>query len=96
MRAVPRKPYIQRSDGTAKGDWDVGIVIDAIKMSRSLDVVILISGDGDYVPAVEYLQYHGVQVEVAAFGETASLKLKETADDFIDISKNTKKFLIRN
>ena len=81
--------------GTKKGDWDVGLVIDAIKMTRSLDVVILISGDGDYIPAVEYLQYHGVQVEVAAFAETASGKLREVADDFIDISKNTRKFLIR-
>jgi len=54
------------------------------------------SGDGDYIPAVEYLQYNGVQVEVASFGETTSSKLKEAADDFIDISKNTKKFLIKD
>lgn len=82
--------------GTKKGDWDVGLVIDAIKMSGSLDVIVLISGDGDYVPAVEYLQNHGVLVEVAAFDETASSKLKETADDFVDMSKNTRKFLIRD
>lgn len=80
--------------GNKKGDWDVGLVIDAIKMSGSLDVVVLVSGDGDFVPAVEYLQYHGVLVEVAAFGETASSRLKEVADDFMDISKNKKKFLI--
>ncbi len=80
--------------GTKKGDWDVGIVIDAIKMSRSVDVVVLISGDGDYVPAVEYLQNHGILVEVAAFGETASGQLKEKADDFLDISKQIKKFLL--
>lgn len=81
--------------GTKKGDWDVGLVIDAIKMSRNLDVVILVSGDGDYVPAVEYLQYNGMLVEVAAFGETASSKLKEVADDFIDMSKHQRKFLIK-
>jgi uncharacterized LabA/DUF88 family protein len=81
--------------GNKKGDWDVGLVIDAIKMANNLDVVILISGDGDYVPAVEYLQYHGVLVEVAAFGETCSTKLKEAADDFVDISKMSKKFLIK-
>lgn len=80
--------------GTKKGDWDVGLVIDAIKMSRALDVVILVSGDGDYIPAVQYLQFHGVLVEVAAFGETASSNLREVADDFLDISKNKKKFLI--
>ncbi len=82
--------------GTKKGDWDVGLVIDAIKMAQNLDVVVLVSGDGDYMPAVEYLRNHGVLVEVAAFGETASGKLKEGADDFIDISKNTRKFLIRD
>ena len=75
-----------------KGDWDVGIVIDAIKMSSNIDSVILVSGDGDYIPAVEYLQYHGVLVEVAAFGESSSGKLREAADDFTDISKNKKKF----
>ena len=81
--------------GTKKGDWDVGLVIDAIKTSRSLDVVILVSGDGDYIPAVEYLQYHGVLVEVAAFGETCSGRLKEIADDFFDISKSKRRFLIK-
>lgn len=80
--------------GIKKGDWDVGITVDAIKMSRALDVVILVSGDGDYAPLVEYLQYHGVLVEVAAFGETTSSKLKELADDFTDISKQKNKFLI--
>ena len=81
--------------GNKKGDWDVGLVIDAIKMSTNIDSIILVSGDGDYIPAVEYLQYHGVLVEVAAFGESASGKLKEAADDFTDISKNKKKFLIK-
>lgn len=81
--------------GVKKGDWDVGLVIDAIKMAPQLDVVILISGDGDYVPAVEYLQYHGKKVEVIAFGETCSIKLKEVADDFIDLSWDTKRFLLK-
>lgn len=83
------------SDGNKKGDWDVGIVIDAIKMSKALDVIVLVSGDGDFVTAVEYLQNHGALVEVAAFGESASGKLKETADDFIDMSKYLKQLLIK-
>ena len=81
--------------GAKKGDWDVGIAVDAIKMSKSLDAIILISGDGDYIPVVEYIQNTtGCRVEVMAFRESASAKLIEKADGFIDISENKKKFLI--
>ena len=81
--------------GAKKGDWDVGITVDAIKMSQSLDVVILVSGDGDYIPVVEYLQNTtGCRVEVIAFAESASAKLIEQADEFTNISENKKKFLI--
>lgn len=80
--------------GTKKGDWDVGIAIDAIRLAPSLDAIILATGDGDFVPLVEYLQLHfGIQVEVLAFGRSASMKLKEAADDFIDLGDL--KFLIR-
>lgn len=82
-------------DGTKKGDWDVGITIDAIKMSQQFDVVIFVTGDGDYVPAVEYLQYHGLLVEVMGFGETTNTHLKEVADEYTDLSRNKTKFLIR-
>lgn len=81
--------------GAKKGDWDVGIAVDAIKMSKSLDAIILVSGDGDYIPVVEYIQNTtGCRVEVMAFNESASGKLLEKVDDFIDISENKKKFLI--
>ncbi|HOX10465.1 MAG TPA: NYN domain-containing protein [Candidatus Moranbacteria bacterium] len=81
--------------GAKKGDWDVGIAVDAIKMSKSLDAIILVSGDGDYIPVVEYIQNTtGCRVEVMAFHESASGKLLEKVDDFIDISENKKKFLI--
>jgi uncharacterized LabA/DUF88 family protein len=81
--------------GAKKGDWDVGIAVDAIKMSKSLDAIILVSGDGDYIPVVEYIQNTtGCRVEVMAFNESASAKLIEKVDDFIDISENKKKFLI--
>ncbi|HNU95713.1 MAG TPA: NYN domain-containing protein [Candidatus Paceibacterota bacterium] len=81
--------------GTKKGDWDVGIAVDAMKMAPKLDAVILIAGDGDFVPLVEYLQStSGVQVEVVSFGKSASMKLKEQADDFLDLSQNYRKYLI--
>jgi uncharacterized LabA/DUF88 family protein len=83
--------------GAKKADWDVGLAVDAITMAPKLDAVVIISGDGDYIPAVEYLQKHsGVQVEVAAFGKSSSSKLIEACDDFLDLSSNTRKYLIGN
>jgi uncharacterized LabA/DUF88 family protein len=82
-------------DGSRKGDWDVGIAIDAIKMAAKVDVIVLVSGDGDYVHLVEYLQNtFGCRVEVIAFAESASAKLLEKADDFMNLSENKKRFLI--
>lgn len=81
--------------GQKKGDWDVGIAVDAIKMSKSLDAVVLISGDGDYIPVVEYIQNTtGCRVEGMAFLESTSNKLVEALDDFTNLSENKKKFLI--
>ncbi len=80
--------------GTKKGDWDVGLTVDAIKMSPRLDSVIIVSGDGDFIPLVEYLQSIGVQVEVASFGKSTSGKLREVVDDFVDLSDNPRKYLM--
>lgn len=81
--------------GNKKADWDVGLTVDAIRLSSSLDAVVVVSGDGDFVPLVEYIQKSsGRQVEVVAFGETTSSRLKEAADDFIDLSQEPDKFLI--
>jgi uncharacterized LabA/DUF88 family protein len=83
------------SGGAKKADWDVGLAVDAIKMAPKLDTVILVSGDGDFIPLVEYLQMNeGCQVEVISFGKSSSGKLKEAADDFIDMCDNPKKYLI--
>lgn len=82
--------------GEKKADWDVGITVDAIRLSPSLDTIILVSGDGDYLPLVEYLQNQGKQVEVLAFGDTTSSRLKEEVDDFIDLGDEKGKFLIRD
>ncbi|MEK9183596.1 MAG: NYN domain-containing protein [Patescibacteria group bacterium] len=81
--------------GMKKADWDVGIAVDAIKTLGIVDVVVLASGDGDYIPLVEYLKNQGRRVEVMAFGRSASSKLKEIADEFIDLDNNPKKFLIK-
>jgi uncharacterized LabA/DUF88 family protein len=82
--------------GTKKADWDVGLAVDAIKMSPRLDSVIIASGDGDFIPLVEYLQSIGVQVEVASFGKSTSAKLREVVDDFLDLSENPRKYLMTN
>ena len=80
--------------GAKKGDWDVGINIDAIKLGDKLDVIILVSGDGDYLPVVSYLQNNkGCLVEIMAFRKTASSRLVEESDDFTDLGAS-KKFLI--
>lgn len=74
--------------GMKKADWDVGMAVDAIRMSETLDVVILVTGDGDFIPLVEYLKWgRGKTVEVAAFGRSASGKIKEAADQFVDLEK---------
>ena len=83
------------SGGAKKADWDVGLAVDAIKLAPKLDAVIIISGDGDFVPLVEYLKVNeGCQVEVMAFGKSSSAKLIEAADDFIDLDENPQKYLI--
>ena len=79
--------------GAKKGDWDVGLAVDAIKMAPRLDAIIIASGDGDFIPLVQYLQTM-TQVEVISFGKSTSMKLKEEVDDFIDMSENPRKYLI--
>jgi len=80
--------------GAKKADWDVGLAVDAIKMSPRLDSVVIVSGDGDFIPLVEYLQTIGVQVEVVSFGKSTSGKLREVVDDFVDLSLNPRKYLM--
>ena len=81
--------------GAKKADWDVGMAIDAVTLSPKLDAVILATGDGDFIPLVEYLQKHeGCQVEVISFGKSSSSKLREVCDEFIDMDQDPKKYLI--
>lgn len=81
--------------GAKKGDWDVGITVDAIKLADRLDTIVIVAGDGDYVPLVRYLQEaKGCRVEVIAFQESTSLKLREVSDKFLDLSSDKKKYLL--
>lgn len=82
-------------DGLKKADWDVGMAVDAIRMSSFLDVVILVTGDGDFLPLVDYLKWGvGRLVEVAAFRRSASAKLQEAVDQFINL-EDIPKIIIR-
>jgi uncharacterized LabA/DUF88 family protein len=72
--------------GLKKGDWDVGLTVDVIRMMPFLDVIILVTGDGDYIPLINYVKWGGGRVvEVAAFRRSASSKIVEAADEFVNI-----------
>lgn len=79
--------------GLKKADWDVGITVDAIRISPNVDTIVLVSGDGDFFQLVEYLKNQGKRVECMSFGRTTSLRLKEYVDDYTDLD-NQKKYLI--
>lgn len=82
--------------GHKKGDWDVGIAMDCIELAQKLDTIVLVSGDGDFIPLVEHLSKAlGCRIEVIAFGKSASSKLKEAADLFVDLDENARKFLLK-
>lgn len=81
--------------GLKKADWDVGITVDAIRIASSLDTIIIVSGDGDFFQLIEYLKNQGKRVEVIAFGRSASTKLKESADEFLDIEEEPEKYLLK-
>jgi len=81
--------------GVKKADWDVGITVDAIRISPSVDTIVLASGDGDFIQLVEYLKNQGKRVEVIAFGRSSSARLKEVVDEFIDLDASPAKYLLK-
>jgi len=82
--------------GAKKGDWDVGIAMDAIELAPRLDTIVLVSGDGDFQPLLQHLRRaQGCRVELVAFGKSASKLVKEEADEFTDLDKDSKKYLIK-
>jgi len=83
------------ADGSKKADWDVGLAIDAVKMAPKLDTIVLATGDGDFVPLIQYLDMNeGCQVEVISFGKSSSAKLKEATHAFTDMCEDPKRFTI--
>ena len=83
---VKLKPYITRADGTAKGDWDVGITIDAMEYSKQADVVVLVSGDGDFAMLVDkIIKDNGVAVEVYGVAKLTARALINSATKFVPI-----------
>jgi uncharacterized LabA/DUF88 family protein len=83
--------------GVKKADWDVGLAVDAIKLADKVDAIVLVSGDGDFLPLLEYLKVtKGCLVEIMSFRETTSNKLLEIADDYIDLSKDKRRYLLKS
>jgi len=81
--------------GKKKGDWDVGIAMDIMRVAAKLDTVVLVSGDGDFKDLLEHVKSLGCRAEVIAFGKSSSNKLVEIADDFIDLDAIRHKVLIK-
>jgi len=81
--------------GLKKADWDVGITVDAIRIAQSCDTIILCSGDGDFLQLLEYLKNQGKRTEVIAFGRSSSSRIKEAADEFIDLGASPAKYLLK-
>ena len=81
--------------GMKKGDWDVGIAVDAISLIPKSEVMVFATGDGDFVPLVEYLKHYGVTVEVIAFRRSTSAKLAQAADKFYDLEEEADRFLLK-
>lgn len=88
------KPLQEFFGGMKKADWDVGLSIDAVRIAQTVDTIIIASGDGDFIPLVEYLKNQGRRVEVISFGKSTSSALKEVVDEFVDLGASAK-YLIK-
>ncbi|MDD1826994.1 NYN domain-containing protein [Photobacterium sp. ZSDE20] len=86
---VKLKPFIQRRDGSAKGDWDVGIALDAIELAETVDTIVLVSGDGDFEILVERIKERfGKPVEVYGVPGLTAQNLIDSASKFVPIEKD--------
>lgn len=86
---VKLKPFIQRVDGSAKGDWDVGITLDAIEYAEKADVIVLVSGDGDFdLLAHKIRAVHGKKVEVYGVPQLTAASLINAASEFVPIKRD--------
>ena len=85
---IKTKELRMRADGTAKGDWDMGIAIDTIAIAPKLDTVVLVSGDGDFAPLVHMLKARGCRVEVVSFKKSTAIELVDAATNYIAIEES--------
>ncbi len=81
--------------GVKKANWDVGLAVDAIRVAPGVDAIVIVSGDGDFAPMVEYLKNRGKRVEVVAFGKTTAQELIEVADEFVNLDQDSGKYLMK-
>lgn len=87
--SVKLKPYIQRSDGTAKGDWDVGIAIDVMEAAKDVDTVILLSGDGDFDLLLQKItRDYAVRAEVYGVPALTAKSLIDSASIYYPIEED--------
>jgi uncharacterized LabA/DUF88 family protein len=91
---VKSKPLQTFIGGAKKGDWDVGIALDILSLVDKIDAVVLVSGDGDFEDVIRYVKANGARAEVVAFGKSASGKIRDLADDFIDLDQEHKKYTL--
>lgn len=91
---VKTKPLQTFIGGQKKGDWDIGIAMDILRLEPKIDVAILVCGDGDFVPLVKFARERGIRMEIMAFRESTSSALIEEADSFHDLSQDPNRFLI--
>ncbi len=91
---VKSKELLEYNTGAKKGDWDVGIAVDVIRMLDMLDVVVIVSGDGDFVPLADFVRSRGRVLHVASFRESTSTALVHATDIYTNFSDDKRKFLI--
>ena len=85
---VKLKPYIQRADGSAKGDWDVGITLDVVDAAANVDRIVLLSGDGDFSMLLDKIRHdHGVKTQVYGVQKLTAKLLIDSADEFVPIDE---------
>lgn len=82
-------------DGNKKGDWDVGIAMDVMRLASKLDVIVLVSGDGDFADLLKHVKALGCRAECVAFGQSSSSLLRAEAEQFIDLSEHIENVLIK-
>ena len=85
---VKTKDVRTRLDGSAKANWDMGMALDILGILDNVDTIILASGDGDFVPLVDFIKSKNKRVEIYAFSDNTAYDLKEKADKFVPLGEN--------